>query len=128
MSYRRLSVATAAAALACVLAGGAWAQGKPSKPVDFTVKSEPIAVVPNAGNVLKWDARKGRFGFTLDMQQPGERPQVLNDISAGAYFRITPTLKVGGSFALGEQDLTPRANAARPAAAPKVRLETAFKF
>ena len=61
-------------------------------------------------------------------EQPGERPQVLNDISAGAYFRITPTLKVGGSFALGEQDLTPRANAARPAAAPKVRLETAFKF
>ena len=51
-----------------------------------------------------------------------------NDIQAGAYFRITPALRVGGSVALGEQDLTPRRNQSRPADQPKVRLETAFKF
>lgn len=128
MSNRRLSVGIATVALMSALATGAWAGDKAAKPVDFTVKSEPLAAAPNAGNVMKWDARKGRFGFTLDMQQPGERPLVPNDIAAGAYFRITPTLRVGGSFALGDQDLTPRANQARPATTPKVRLETAFKF
>jgi hypothetical protein len=128
MNTRRLSVVIAAAALMSAVAGGAWAGDKGGKPMDFTVKSEPIAVEPNAGQVLKWDARKGRFGFTLDMQQPGERPVVGNDIAAGAYFRITPSLKVGGSFAFGEQELTPRANQARPAASPKVRLQSTFKF
>jgi hypothetical protein len=128
MSNRRLSVVIVAAALMSAAAGGAWAGEKPAKPVDFTVKSEPLALVPNAGQAMRWDARKGRFGFTLDMQQPGERPMAPNDIQAGAYFRITPSLRVGGAFALGDQDLSPRANAARPAAAPRVRLETAIKF
>ena len=128
MSNRRLSVVLAVAALISAAAGGAWAGDKVVKPVDFTVKSEPLAAAPNVGSVMKWDARKGRFGFTLDMQQPSERPITPNDIQAGAYFRITPTLRVGGSVALGEQDLIPRANQARPATAPKVRLETAFKF
>ena len=128
MTYRRLSVVMAATALISAAAGHAWAGDKVVKPVDFTVKSEPITAAPNVGTIMKWDARKGKFGFTLDMQQPTERPMLPNDIQAGAYYRITPSLRVGGSVALGEQQLTPRANQARPASSPKVRLETAFKF
>jgi hypothetical protein len=128
MTYRRLSVVILGAALMSAAAGGAWAGDKAVKPVDFTVKAEPIAAAPHAGVVTQWDARKGRFGFTVDMQQPGERPVVPNDVSAGAYFRITPTLRVGGAVALGDQQLTPRANQALPAAQPKVRVETKLKF
>ena len=128
MNHRRWSVVIAGAALMSAAAGGAWAADKVIKPVDFTVKSEPITAAPRAGNVVQWDARKGRFGFTVDMQQPGERPVVPNDVSAGAYFRITPTLRVGGAVALGDQDLTPRANRALPATQPKVRVETKLKF
>ena len=128
MSYRRLSVMIAGAALMSAAGGGAWAADKVIKPVDFTVKSEPLASTPRAGSVVQWDARRGRFGFTVDVQQPGERPVVPNDVSAGAYFRITPKLRVGGSVALGDQDLTPRANRAPPATQPKVRVETKLKF
>jgi hypothetical protein len=128
MSDRRLSVVIAAAALLSAASGQAWAGEKAAKPLDFTVKSEPIAVVPNAGRVFKWDASKGRFGFTLDMQQPSERPAVANDIQAGAYFRITPSLRVGGAVALGDQELKVRPNQALPATQPNVRLETKFKF
>jgi len=117
----------AATALMSAAAGGAHAADK-SKPVDFTVRSEPTAAAPNVGKTLKMDASKGRFGFTLNVQQPEERPSVMNDVQAGAYFRITPSLRVGGSVALGQQELTPRVNQARPADTPKVRLETAFKF
>lgn len=127
MAKGRTSVVIAAAALLSVVAGGAVAADK-GRPVDFTVRSEPATSAPNAGRAFKYDASKGRFGLTLGIQQPGDRPATPNDVEAGAYFRITPSLRVGGSVALGEQDLTPRANQARPADTPKVRLETAFKF
>ena len=139
MTDRRLSVVIAAAALMSAASGHAWAGDKPHKPVDFTIKAEPLALAPNAitpnsfapnaGRVMKWDASKGRVGFTVDMQQPGERPLQPNDIQAGAYFRITPSLRVGGAVALGDQELTPRANtAATPATTPRVRVETKFRF
>jgi len=119
---------TAASALFSAAAGAAQAADKPAKPVDFTVRAEPAAAAPNAGQVTKWDARKGRFGFTLDMQQPAAREATPNDVKAGAYYRITPSLRVGGSVAFGEQELAPRPNQARPADQPKVRLESSFKF
>ncbi len=128
MSNRRTSIGFALAALFSAMAGGAYAADNPARPVDFTVRSEPTSVAPNGGRTLKWDASKGRFGFTLDMRQTTERPSSLNDVKAGAYYRITPSLRVGGSVALGPQELAPRAGRAPLADQPKVRLETAFKF
>lgn len=128
MSIRRTSVVIVATALISAAAASAQAADKAPRPVDFTVKSEPTMLVPNAGRTMKYDASKGRFGFTLNIQQPTERPTTGNDVQAGAYFRLTPSLRVGGSVALGEQELSPRANQARPADTPKVRLESTFKF
>ena len=128
MTLGRISAVFAAAALMSAAAGGAWAAEKPAKPVDFTVRSEPTTVAPNGGRSYTYDASKGRFGFTLQMQQPENRAATPNDVQAGAYFRITPSIRVGGSVALGEQELTPRANQARPADAPKLRLESTLKF
>jgi hypothetical protein len=122
-----MSAVFAAAALMSAVAGGASAADK-GKPVDFTVRSEPTTVAPNGGRSYTYDASKGRFGFTLRMQQPDDRAATPNDVQAGAYFRITPSVRVGGSVALGEQELAPRANQARPADAPKVRLESSLKF
>jgi hypothetical protein len=53
----------------------------------------------------------------------------LNDVQAGAYFKLTPSIRVGGAVALGETDpaLAARKNQAQEPA-PRVRLETAFKF
>lgn len=95
MSIRRISVALLATALASAAAGSAWAADKPAKPIDFTVRSEPVAAAPNTGKAMKWDASKGRFGFTLDVQQPAGRPATPNDVSAGAYFRRSEERSVG---------------------------------
>jgi hypothetical protein len=128
MNIRCTSVAIAAAALLGAGAGAAQAADK-GRPVDFTVRTEPTVIGPNAGRTFKYDASKGRFGFTLQMQQPDTRPVAPNDVQAGAYFRITPSIQVGGSVALGDQELTRRANPARPATdTPKVRLESTLKF
>jgi hypothetical protein len=123
----RMCAIFALAALSSAAASGAWAADK-GRAVDFNIRSEPATAAPDGGRMLKWDASKGRWGVTVNLQQPSERPSTMNDVQAGAYFRITPSLRVGGSVALGDQELTPRANPARPADAPKVRLETNFKF
>jgi len=129
MTVRRMSVVLAAAALMSAVAGGAFAADKPAKPtVDFSVRSEPTRLEPNAGRTYKYDASKGRFGITLRMQQPETRPVSPNDVEAGAYFRITPSLRVGGAVALGEQELAPGARPVREAEQPKVRLESTLKF
>ena len=127
---RRLSAAFAAAALVSAVGGAAHAAEK-IQPYDFTVKSEPTAVAPLSGKTTRVDASKGRFGVTLSLQQPDARAQTLNDVAAGAYYRITPSLRVGGSVTLGDQQQqlrNTRALPVQPADTPRVRLETKFKF
>ncbi|MBT9473609.1 MAG: hypothetical protein V4514_23005 [Pseudomonadota bacterium] len=99
------------------------------KTTDFTVRSESSAVVSSQGTKsLKWDTRKGRWGVSLNLDQRAERDTQLNDVQAGAYFRITPSLRVGGAVALGEKE-TPAYKKTEPQdSAPRVKLETAFKF
>jgi hypothetical protein len=127
MSVGRFSIVFAAAALISAAAGGVQAAEK-AKTIDFTVRAEPSGPVPGAGGVLKWDAAKGRWGLTLNLGQPNQRPARLNDVEAGAYYRITPSLRVGGSVALGEQQPLAGAKLRPDEGQPRVRLETAFKF
>ena len=99
------------------------------KTTDFSVRSETSALAsPQAAKALKFDARKGRWGVTLNLEQPAGRDAQLNDIQAGAYFRVTPSLRIGGAVALGDK-VTPNYKQTEPQdVAPRVKLETAFKF
>ena len=78
---------------------------------------------------MKWDAAKGHWGVMLNVQQPEARAANANDIQAGAYYRITPSLRVGGALALGQEQVTPgvKPNPA-DAGQPRVQLETKWKF
>jgi hypothetical protein len=77
---------------------------------------------------MQWDASKGRWGLKFDMEQPAFRDLAPKDVlQAGAYYKLTPSLRVGGVAALGDnrnlaKDMAPL----QPA--PRVRLETTFKF
>src|SRR5512138_2815961 len=129
MAYSRLSAAVFAVALMSAAAGTAHAADK-GRPIDFTVRTEPTAAAPQSGVTTRWDASTRHWGVTVNLQQPNARPSTLNDVQAGAYYRITPSLRVGGSVALGSGQELQRFTApaaVRPADAPKVRLETAFK-
>ena len=116
---------------ALLVSAASMAHAETAKTVtDFTVRSEPTAAgAPIANKSLKWDARKGRWGVTLNLDQPVERDAQLNDIQAGAYFRVTPSLRIGGAVALGDTPTAPLYKKTQPQdGAPRVRLETAFKF
>ena len=133
MSFRgfaRLIAATALLGVIGVAASGGAAQAADAKgkPIDFTVRTDSSAITPLSQS-LKWDAAKGHWGVTLDLRQTATRETNLNDIQAGAYYRITPSLRVGGAVAFGDQQLAPGLRPTTPdAGAPRVQLETKFKF
>ena len=129
MSVRKLAVLAATTVL--LGAGASVAQAADAaktKPMDFTVHTESSAIAPGA-QTLKWDAARGHWGFMLNLQQPDTRAATANDIQAGAYYRITPSLRVGGSLAFGEEQVLPGPKPGSPdAGQPRVQLETKFKF
>jgi hypothetical protein len=93
------------------------------------------AAVPDQGRwgpqpthkMFQWD-QKGHWGLKLDLSQPIGRDIQLRDIQAGAYFHVTPSLRVGASAALGDNAQFDRTVALPQGPAPRVQLETNFKF
>lgn len=75
---------------------------------------------------LQWDAKKGKWGLKLDLNETTMRDMRFNETGAGAYYKITPSLRVGGGVSVNSQDDTGAVGLREKA--PKVKLETAFKF
>ncbi len=98
------------------------------KTTDFTVRVEQTQT-PQGATSLRWDTRKGRWGVTLNLEQSPDPDTRWKDVQAGAYYRITPSLQIGGAVSMGDQANLPAYRRIAPAdTAPRVRLETAFKF
>jgi len=77
---------------------------------------------------LFWD-QKGHWGLRLDLNQPVGRDMELRDVQAGAYFHITPSIQVGGAVSLGDSSAVDRTEPPQQQTqAPRVKLETSFKF
>jgi hypothetical protein len=85
---------------------------------------------------FQWDAGKSRWGLKFDVDQSPARNGAWQDVQAGAYFKVTPSLSIGGGVAVRDQAVTsanpnqsnPQGQPGVPANVPRVRLETAFKF
>ena len=123
MSIRTLVLSATIATLLGSTA--AHAQTERAKGMDFTVRSEAL---PQGGKTLKWGLQNGRWGVSLNLDQPTGRDVQLNDVQAGAFYSVTPSLRVGGAVALGEKE-EPTFKKTQPTdATPRVRLETALKF
>jgi hypothetical protein len=71
---------------------------------------------------------QGRWGLKLDYEQPTTRDTQWRDVEAGAYFRLSPSLRVGGSVGLGNGQTPPRRVTEDEKPQPRVRLETTFRF
>ncbi len=109
-----------------LLASGAQAAEPLRTRTDPQFSGEAPWMTPNTHNQLEWDA-KGRWGLRLDMNRPTNREADLKDVQAGAYFRITPSLQVGGAVSLGDRLADPKLVTPQDAT-PRVHLETAFRF
>ena len=118
-SGRKLAVAVAALLLAGAAAGGAMAQPKGAEDARWGLQTPRKS--------LQWDD-KGRWGVNLNVDQPVDREVKAKDIEAGAFFRIAPSLRVGGSVRLGDKMAKPEKITPEDREAPRVRLETKFRF
>ena len=71
----------------------------------------------------------GRWGLNLNLNQPVGRDAEWGDVEAGAYYRLSPRLRVGAAAPLATPERDPaRAQETDRRTQPRVRLETIFKF
>ena len=71
---------------------------------------------------------KGRWGVNLNVEEPEGREVKAKDMEAGAFFRIAPSLKVGGSVRLDDKDVRQERRLRPGERDARVRLETKFQF
>lgn len=75
----------------------------------------------------QWDAKTGKWGFRVDVDQPTNRDAHLKEAEVGAFYRLTPSLRVGGAVGVTGPAVTQKPIVQDPNQ-PRVRLETALKF
>jgi hypothetical protein len=124
-------VAPIAAIAATLLFGAAVdaraAEARPRTTADLASQQQAAPwTLTGPRKSLQWDSN-GKWGLRLGMNQPVLRDPDWKDMQAGAFFRITPSLRVGGSVQLGDRLAQPK-QATPGDATPRVHLETAFRF
>lgn len=73
--------------------------------------------------------QNSRWQLNLDkVTRPGESPLPREEVQAGATFRITPRLSVGGEVRIGAEELDPRTRWENQDVEAGIRLKSAFKF
>lgn len=105
----------------------AHAQTKPRASLSSTTANESFVLDQSqARRVLEFD-QPARWGWKLEVQQPVTREMRLKDMEAGAYFKFTPSFRVGGAVGLADKE-PPVAKPREEQVTPRVRLETNLKF
>ena len=129
MAGVKLTAVLAALVLSGSLATAAHAESVNSDPSKILAERNQWAPLVQH-KTIEWDAAKSRFGLKLDVdQQPGAAGSETKNVQAGAYFKITPSLRIGGAVALSDRPASQSYTKVQPEdRQPRVRLETAFKF
>lgn len=121
-------MAVAALALSGVMATAAYA--------------DPLNIDPTKGladrnqwspttqhKTFEWDAAKSRWGLKFDVEQQAGLGSEYKNVQAGAFFKVTPSLRVGAGVSLSDSQNNPSNNPlAQTPAPPKAHIETTFKF
>lgn len=114
------------------LSGAAMAQSRSSASTlslsEAAAAQRSAAPANTPRRSLRW-VDGGRWGLDFNLSQPVGREADWGDVEAGAYYRLSPRLRLGASAGLAP----PRADPARAPetdgrAQPRVRLESIFKF
>jgi long-subunit fatty acid transport protein len=90
-------------------------------------RAAPDARVPQRRG-LRFN-RNGRWGLDFNLNQPVGRETEWGDVEAGAYYSLSPRLRVGAAAGLATPEADPaRAPETDRRTQPRVRLESIFKF
>lgn len=99
---------------------------------NFTQDSDAYDVTGRAlrgsGSEVIWSTgSRWDFRFGLDSREAIDAEQRLDGVRAGAFFSITPRMRVGGELGYVSRDENPILNQ-REEDAPQVKVETALRF
>ena len=86
------------------------------------------AAVTAPRRALEWDSRKTRWGLKLGVEQHTVGNVQWKDVAPGVYYKLTPRLHIGGALSLAPDDLESQKLLDPQMPAPRVRLETTFRF
>jgi hypothetical protein len=94
---------------------------------DFT--PQPNQIGPQAPHKsLQWDSHTGRWGLDLDMTEPADRDMQWRDARFGVDYRVARNLRAGVGVSLGPEFTPDGHTLDTQGPAPRVRLQTSFKF
>lgn len=131
MSAAKLTILAFCATALVAAAGQACAQPEGATVLlvanDFS-PSNPETGPVTTGHTLEWDSRKGRWGLKLGVEQRTDQFGEWRDVQPGLYYKVTPRLHIGGAVSLAPSPLVDQYVVDPRPAAPRVRLETTFKF
>jgi len=128
---------TYAAAFGAIAVLAAAASARAEQPLNLTVSPGDIFAQHTTPDASRWGPQpthksfqfdQKRWGLHLDMNEPVGREMQMRDIQAGAFFKLTPSLRVGGAVAFADQPTQPDRTSLPTTQTPRVRLETTFKF
>ena len=94
---------------------------------DFTPQPNQIGPQP-PHKTLQWNTKTGRWGVNLDMAQPGDRDVQWRDARIGLNYGVAPGVRTGVGVSLGDEETPDGRKLTTDGPAPRVRLETTFKF
>lgn len=77
-------------------------------------------------NVMQWEGA-GRWGLKVQLDQPVAREVQPKDMEAGAFYKVTPKLRVGVAGGLSDK-AAPVRRPSKDDVTPRVKLETTLKF
>ncbi len=130
MARSRLTVVVFSALALAAAAGSVRAESMPAHIIltanEFGQSGSAGALVPRRS--LEWDARTGRWGLRLGVEQHFDRDVQLKDLEPGVYYRLTPRLHIGGGVSLAPDQVDSLRLTTPQIPAPRVRLETTLKF
>jgi hypothetical protein len=118
-------------AMICLAAGAARAQPVGGSLImtaaDFT-SSPNYSSETVPANQLEWDSRKARWGLKIGVEQHTDRDVQWKDVAPGLFYKVTPRLHIGGAVSLAPDEIENHRLGDPQMPAPRVRLETTFKF
>ncbi len=122
----RLRAACSAAAAVLTLGLASAAYAAPPDLVNTQDNTAPFSALTSHKS-YQFESKSG-WGLKLDLDEPANRSAEWKDVTAGAYFHISPSIKLGGSVGLGDKFSQPQQQLTPQDAGPRVHLETKFQF
>jgi hypothetical protein len=94
---------------------------------DFAPQQNQIGPPPPHRS-FQFNNRTGRWGVNLDVAQPSDHDVSWRDTRIGLNYGVAPGVRTGVGVSLGDEQTPDGRKLTTDGAAPRVRLETTFKF